>query len=109
MSNNTTDYGEPWEVIDHRLVYFPFVRTRNDLAPSRSDSQRAVACVNDCAGIADPAEALRLAREALSAMLAWTDGVAGDNQNPAAAAAQELAAFNLAKQALSALTPNKPE
>lgn len=34
------------------------------------DASRAIACVNACAGIADPAEAIREARGALFALLA---------------------------------------
>lgn len=63
-----------------------------------------LASLNACAGLEDPAEALRVAREALSRMVKWTEIIAGDNQDTEAAA-EETASFELAQQALALLTP----
>lgn len=45
---------------------------RNDLAglDARAESVRAAACINACAGIENPAEALRKAREAIQGIVA---------------------------------------
>lgn len=61
----TPDCGEPWTSIDDKLIYFPFVRTRNDEIPGNILSRRAIDCVNACAGMADPAAEIQAMREAI--------------------------------------------
>lgn len=109
MSNNTTDYGEPWEYrkwhglgdiqTDSRMI----IRDAHFI--NAEDRERILACVNACAGLADPAEALRLAREALElfARLEIPDKPVGN----AGMYSLPFERIQKAKQALSALTPNK--
>lgn len=61
-------HGEPWRdcdgIVNHMIEDWGgrIVSQHWDSVPERD---RAVACVNACAGIEDPAEAIREAREAL--------------------------------------------
>lgn len=56
--STTPDYGEPWGYdIDYDMAL-----TKNG---SVCDANRAVACVNACAGMADPAAEIDAMREAL--------------------------------------------
>lgn len=61
----TSTYGAGSENVMSNAAYYPD-------AVSQADQERIVACVNACAGIHDPAAAIREAREALSDVLAAT-------------------------------------
>lgn len=126
MSNNThtpepwelaepSEY--PWKLLDEPSMQntatilgkggFGILCTPETNVGRRSDLERIVSCVNACAGLADPAEALRLAREALELFTRLEIprkpiGNAGMYSLP-------FEHIQKAKQALSALTPNKPE
>lgn len=60
--NSTPDYGEPWSAFDfdqcktrHGAIFELIAGTRN----------RSIACVNACAGMADPAKEIAAMREAI--------------------------------------------
>lgn len=57
------DYGEPWN-----KTYFDHEKSNNKIRCYHllpGDLKRAIACVNACAGMADPAAEIQAMREAL--------------------------------------------
>lgn len=83
------DYGEPWQI---GIMGFPQAVTNSQgkIMAGNSAVARAVACVNACAGMADPAatidamrEAIREAHDALSRLddcrVFYADGMDIDN------------------------------
>lgn len=100
--NETHDYGEPWR---YCIENHPFVvNSRDELVIEKTDENmgdmdihRAVACVNACAGIPDPAAAIQAAREALAQCELFVGCTPHD-----------AAFFNRIQKALNLLTPSKP-
>lgn len=66
----TPDYGEPWGYdIDYDMAL-----TKNG---SVCDANRAVACVNACAGMTDPAAEIAVMREAIKEAASHLSGFLG--------------------------------
>jgi hypothetical protein len=71
-SPTTTDYGEPWKVcLDETMA--PITNESgeiilNNCEIGEQELVRIGKCVNACTGIADPAEAIKAAREALESI-----------------------------------------
>lgn len=61
MNTPTPDYGEPWHISDSYT--FP-IADRDGRAVTTGD-RRTIACVNACAGMADPEKEIAAMREAL--------------------------------------------
>lgn len=64
MNTPTPDYGEPW-----RATYVSRIEDRDDYwqADTRCNDRRdrIIACINACAGMADPAAEIAAMREAI--------------------------------------------
>lgn len=94
---------EPWwpqhPMGGHKL--FPDSETHEHLAEfqKEGDCDRAYICVNACAGIANPAEAIAAAREALAGLLSYADGQSGSRNS------EEAGIRNNARSVLARLTP----
>jgi len=72
--SKATHTPEPWEWSEHGAIFSrcPLVHISGDLSNWR-DAQRAVDCVNACAGMADPAAEIAAMRDALCRLWDWCE------------------------------------
>ncbi len=123
------DYGEPWSLFEEGADFFPGIQATT--APERHSSvvvwgdeeddcgvrgptheaakeraKRIVECVNACASIIDPHQAIAAAREALKQIYDDTEGCA--DGAPDASAHDKVCnhVSSIAKRALQLLQPN---
>jgi len=106
MNTPTPDYGEPWSAFDfdqcktrHGAIFELIAGTRN----------RSIACVNACAGMADPAAEIAAMREALReahTSLNLCSGIIGAPFDTEWKSVEECdAAYGSAKSTLAKLQP----
>jgi hypothetical protein len=56
------DFGEPWELLDH-LQHRGVSNRHGQIVAKEQDKQRCLTCVNALAGVPDPDEFVRQAKE----------------------------------------------
>jgi hypothetical protein len=73
--NTAPDFGEPWQATDHHFVTTEGNFSTGVLASLRR--KRIAACVNACAGLADPAAEIEAMRAAIKEASSHLSGFLG--------------------------------